>query len=384
LKHRKIGAAGPIDSQDKKQDAERKIMLIQWLHADPVAHGGLILLSAAFIGYVLYMGLSKIAGNSTPSSSLTTVAPMMKRIWMPVILTSLAIFTDDAIERSGLKAYFWWDEFLAIMQSLPVIAWTWQLIVICRFYFSRLTDRHSKEANVVHTLVLINNIIITFLIIVGSYVILKIWSLDLGPLLTSAGLLTAVGAIAARDALSDFFGGITIFLDRPYHFGDYVVLSSGERGEVVNIGIRSTRIRTRDDVHISVPNSMMVSAKLVNESSHLPQYRIKCHLAVAYTSDLLEVETVLLDSLKDNPYILQEPEPRVRYRDFGDWAVELEVLVWIKEPRNRGLVRDQIIRGIHQAYRDGKIDIPYPQKDITIKNRKSEKIGHPHTSTKIC
>jgi MscS family membrane protein len=341
-------------------------MFIQWLNANSITHAGLILLFGTLIGYILYMILIQFSRGRTSAIAFMTTNPIFKSIWLPVILTSIAIFTDDAIERSGLKAYFWWDEFLAIMQSLPVIAWIWQLIVICRFYFSQLMHRHSKGANMVHSLALINNLIIALIIIAGSYVLLRIWSLDLSPLLTSAGLVTAVGAIAARDTLSDFFGGVTIFLDRPYHIGDYVVLNTGERGEVVNIGIRSTRIRTRDDIHISVPNSVMVSAKLVNESNHLPQYRIKCRLGIDYNSDLLEVEKILLDSLKDNSYILQEPEPRVRYRDFGDWAVELEVLVWIKDPRNRGLVNDMIIRGIHQAYRDKKINIPYPRKEITI------------------
>jgi MscS family membrane protein len=342
-------------------------MLIQWLHLNPIANGGLILLSGTLLGYVLYLVLIKLARGRISASPSTAPPPALRRIWLPLILTTIAIFTDDAIDRTGLQKYFWWDEFLAMMQSLPVIAWTWQLVAICRFYFSRLTDQHSEEVSVVHSLALVSNLITLLLIIGGGYVMLRIWSLDLSPLMTSAGLVTAVGALAARDALSDFFGGITIFLDRPYHIGDFVVLTSGERGEVVNIGIRSTSIRTRDDVHISVPNSVMVSAKIMNETSLLPQYRIRCRVGVAYDSNLPEVEDVLLDSIKDNPFVLNDPVPRVRYRDFGDWAVELELLAWIKDPRDRGFARDLIIRGIHQAFREGKIDIPVPRKEITIK-----------------
>jgi small-conductance mechanosensitive channel len=79
------------------------------------------------------------------------------------------------------------------------------------------------------------------------------------------------------------------------------------------------------------------------------------------------VEKVLLDSLKGNPYVLQEPKARVRYRAFGDWAVELELLAWIKDPRDRGVARDLMIREIHQASREGKINIPYPQREVTLK-----------------
>lgn len=342
-------------------------MLNQWLHSNPPAYGGLILLLGVLLGYLFYSILIKIAKTKSLSLPLMDNHPILKRFLLPLILTTIAIFTDDAIHRAGLKDHFWADEFLALMQSLPVIAWSWQFISISRSYFFRLIEEHSQQSNITHALALISNLIIILLIIGGGFFILKIWTIDLGPILTSAGLLTAVGAIAARDALSDFLGGITIFLDRSYHIGDFIVLSTGERGEVVNIGIRSTRIRTRDDVHISVPNSMMISAKLINETSHLPQYRVRCPVSVSYHCDLDQVENALLDSLKDNPFVLDEPKPRVRYRNFGDFAMELELLVWIEDPRNFGLTKDMIIRGIHKTFREGKIIIPYPQNEVTIK-----------------
>jgi MscS family membrane protein len=341
--------------------------LNQWFHLNPLARGGLILLFGVSLGYVLYLVLVRFARGRTPVSLFWAGHPGLRRIWLPLILTTLAVFADDAVEHGDLKGYFWWDEFLALLQSLPVIAWTWLLVGVSRFHFSRLTDRHAEEANAVHTLSLVSNLITILFIIGGGFVMLRIWSLDLTPLLASAGLVTAIGALAARDTLSDFFGGIAVFLDRPYHIKDFVVLPGGERGEVAGIGIRSTRIRTRDDVLVSVPNSVMVSARIVNETGLLPQYRVRCRVGVAYNSDLLEVEKALLDSLKDNPYVLQEPAPRVRYREFGEWAVELELLAWIKDPRDRGCARDLIIRGIHRAFREGKIDIPSPQREITIK-----------------
>ena len=261
-------------------------MLIQWLNLNPIAHGGLILLFASLLGCVLYLILIKNTSGRACASPSAAGSAALHYIWLPLILTTIAIFADDAIDRAGLKVYFWWDEFLAILLSLPVIAWTWQLVRICRFHFSRLADQRTEETNAVHALALVSNLVTLLLTVGGGYVLLRVWSLDLTPLLTSAGLVTAVGALAARDALSDFFGGITIFLDRPYHIGDFVVLTSGERGEVVNIGIRSTRIRTRDDVHISVPNSVMVSSKIMNETCLLPQYRVRCRLGVAYNSDL--------------------------------------------------------------------------------------------------
>jgi len=91
----------------------------------------------------------------------------------------------------------------------------------------------------------------------------------------------------------------------------------------------------------------------------------------AYDSDLDEVDRIILASLEDNPLLLSEPQPRIRCRSLGDWAVELEVLAWIKEPRDRGAALDHIIRQIHRAYREGRIHIPFPQQEVMYKKDES-------------
>ena len=344
-------------------------MLSQWLALNPVAHGALILIFGIAAGYVLHLFLIRILRRRAVLDSTVAESSALQSIKWPLILTVMAIFADDAIELAGMKQYWWWDELLALLQSLPVISFVWILVVMCRSYFARMIERHREEGVIVHTLALVNNLITVVLIIGGCFVLLRIWSIDLNPLLASAGLVTAIGALAARDTLADFFGGIAIFLDRPYHIGDLVVLNSGERGEVVSIGIRSTRIRTRDDVFGAIPNSLMATAKIINETSFIPQYRVRCRLGVAYNSDLDEVEKVILASLGSNPFVRPEPEPRVRYRNFGEWAVELEVLAWIQDPRDRGAARDQIIREVHRAFREGKIKIPFPQQEVAYKKQ---------------
>lgn len=342
-------------------------MFSEWLALNPMVHGALILLFGIILGYLLHLLVARILRRRSGSAYNPNEASVLGTIKWPLILTAMALFADDAIEMAGMKQSWWWDELLALLQSLPVLSFIWILIALCRSYFARMVERHREEGAIVHTLSLVNNVVTVVLILGGVIVLLRIWSIDLNPLLASAGLVTAIGALAARDTLADFFGGIAIFLDRPYHIGDFVVLSTGERGEVVTIGIRSTRIRTRDDVLVSIPNSLMATAKIVNETGFIPQYRVRCRLGVAYNSDLDEVEKTILASLAENPFVLSEPHPRIRYRNFGDWAVELEVLTWIQDPRDRGAARDLIIREIHRAFREGNIDIPFPQQEIVCK-----------------
>ena len=105
------------------------------------------------------------------------------------------------------------------------------------------------------------------------------------------------------------------------------MLDSGERGQVVEVGLRSTRLLTRDDTQISIPNSLMTSTKIINESAPLPRYRVRIKIGVAYGTDVSQVEETLLSIARNNNLVALVPEPRVRFRNFGDSALEFELFV---------------------------------------------------------
>jgi MscS family membrane protein len=113
-------------------------------------------------------------------------------------------------------------------------------------------------------------------------------------LITGLGIGGLAVALAGREALSNIIGTIMIILDRPFNLGDYIVLAQGERGEVTQVGLRSTRIRTRDDILISIPNSVIANAKMINESAPVSKSRIRIKVGVGYGSDLKKVEQILL------------------------------------------------------------------------------------------
>ena len=196
---------------------------------------------------------------------------------------------------------------------------------------------------------------------------LVIWKVNLTPLFASAGIVGIAVALAARDTLANFFGGIALFVDAAYKVGDYIILDSGERGEVVEVGIRSTKIRTRDDIMITVPNSIMSTTKIINQSAPEPRYRIRIDIGVAYDSDLRQVEKTLLEVARTNHGLAEKPEPRVRVRRFGDSAIHFQLLVWVKDPRDRGVQTHNLIKMIHQAFQDNGIEIPYPQRDLRLR-----------------
>ncbi len=159
-----------------------------------------------------------------------------------------------------------------------------------------------------------------------------------------------------------------ILADGPYKIGDFVVLGTGERGEVTHIGMRSTRLLTRDDVEVTVPNSIMGNTTIVNESGGpYEKFRVRVQVGVAYGADIDDVREALLSVAAREESVCDEPEPRVRFRRFGASGLDFEPLCWINEPVLSGRVIDILNSTVYKLFQTSGIEIPYAKQDIYVK-----------------
>ncbi len=213
---------------------------------------------------------------------------------------------------------------------------------------------------------LLKNVIRVVVIVLAALWLLSIWKVNLTPLFASAGIAGIAVALAAKDSLANFFGGISIFFDQAYKIGDFIILDSGERGEVVDIGIRSTRIKTRDDVLITIPNSIMANSRIINESAPIPRFRIRVPIGVAYGTDLKMVEALLLDVAHKNARVVSEPAARVRLRQFADSSINFELLCWVSDPSEKGIALHELLNDIYDIFDRNSIAIPFPQRDVHL------------------
>ena len=156
--------------------------------------------------------------------------------------------------------------------------------------------------------------------------------------------------------------------DAPYKENDYIVLDSGERGYVSKIGLRSTRIMTRDDIEITIPNSVIANSKIVNQSGGpYEKYRIRLDVGVAYGTDIDKVREILMNIATSDDDISKDNAPRVRFRQFGESSLMFQLLFWIDKPEMRGRVTDQINSKIYKQFNQENIEIPFPQRTLHIK-----------------
>ncbi|MFA7382018.1 MAG: mechanosensitive ion channel family protein [Desulfurivibrionaceae bacterium] len=262
-----------------------------------------------------------------------------------------------------------WERFVpAAAQSIVLIVWTFAALRLFMMLGEHYLESISHRGKIGADLFLLLKNVVRVIIVVSALVwLLSIWNVNLAPIFASAGIAGIAVALAAKDSLANFFGGISIFADKTFKVGDYVIVDNDQRGEVVEIGVRSTRIKTRDDVLITIPNSILANSKIINESAPVPRFRIRVPVGVAYGSDLEQVEAVLLAVAADNPAVAKDPEARVRLRSFGSSSLDFELLCWVEDPRLKGLEIHNLLKGICRAFAANSITIPFPQQDVHIR-----------------
>jgi small-conductance mechanosensitive channel len=258
---------------------------------------------------------------------------------------------------------------VAFVQSLLALVWLLFALRASRIVIGGMR-RHDRRFDFVQhtTEPLLTNTVAVVLLLAGAYAIMAAWEIDVTALVASAGIAGLAVGFAAQDTLSNLFAGVAILIDQPYKIGDSIIIDSGERGEVTHIGLRSTRLLTREDVEVSIPNGVMGGAKIVNEAGGPPKrFRISSSVGVAYGSDIDAVMEVLAAVGRDHEGVRGDPAPQVRFRAFGDSSLDFELLCWISRPTDRGRIVHELNCAIYKQFAANQIEIPFPQRDVYIK-----------------
>jgi MscS family membrane protein len=265
----------------------------------------------------------------------------------------------------------------SILQSIAVLIWSVFAIRLARIILTSISQTPTHFPIVsVQTLPLFLNLAVIIVVVIAIYLLFSAWNIDMTAWLASAGIVGIAVGFAAKDTLANLFAGVLILADAPYKIGDYIVLDSGERGEVTHIGIRSTRILTRDDVEVTIPNSIMGNTKIINESGGPDKKsRIRLKIGVAYGCDIDQIKQILLSTAENEEGVCDKPEPRVRFRNFGASSLDFELLGWIAEPMLRGRVIDALYSDIYKQFNQQGIEIPFNKQDIYIKELPQQKQG---------
>ena len=292
---------------------------------------------------------------------------ILEELRLPVLVTVAlggfyALSLTPAAEATAIGAYdLGW---LLGRPALSVIILAWA--AAGNRVVNRLVEEVAESGRVYEFAPVFSNVWTLVVLVGAAFMLLTLWEINITPLLGAAGIAGIAIGFAAKDTVANFFGGLALFFDDTYKVGDFVVLESGDAGTVVKVGIRSTTLLTRDEVLVTVPNSMLNAGKVTNLSAPGRRKRIKVPIGVAYGSEPDAVEAIVLEVAADEELVLEKPAPRMRLRRLGDSALEYELLCWVPSPNREGKARHRLNRTAYTALREAGVEIPYPKRDVTV------------------
>jgi len=228
----------------------------------------------------------------------------------------------------------------------------------------RMASRHHIDPGLRYTICrLVKYLVIT----IGTLAALKqAFALDLTSIAVIFTALSVGIGFGLQYIASDIASGFILLFERPIRVGDRITIGEDE-GDVQSINLRTTVVTTNDRVTIIVPNSKLVSQRVVNWSYGDPRARIAIPIGVADDSDIDLVTNTLIDAAKDVPNVLADPQPRVQFLKFGDYSLDFRLLVWTNQPRRHIQIRSDINYRIAKLFRARSIRIPYPTQEFLLK-----------------
>ncbi len=259
------------------------------------------------------------------------------------------------------------DNLCFLFLAFSVIIFFWKALFSIIDWYERDIAKKTKthiDEKIVPTIRKILKV--TFLIFIIMF-ISDHFKWPLSKLWAAAGIGTLAVALAAKDTFANIISGVIILIDRPFLIGDRIELTDGTFGDVVDIGLRSTKILSFDNTIYILPNAEISNQRITNHC--YPDYKIKIrhNIGVAYGSDLEKVKEIINDILNKHPNVLNNPSWGIYFMNFGDSSLDLLIIYWVSNYRNKFSITDEINMEINKRFKEENIEIPFPQRELHIK-----------------
>jgi len=314
---------------------------------------------------ILARGLTRLTLKTRSDFDDRLIELARRPVLMTPLILSLLLTASVLALPEGLHNFT-----VRLLTTLLLLSWARAALKTVHMLLEIISNNHERFDIVQERTIPLFEMTLKILLVgAAAYMFLLIWGINPTAWLASAGVIGIAVGFAAKDSLANLFSGIFIVADAPFKIGDYIVLDSGERGAVTHLGMRSTRLLTRDDVEITIPNAVIANAKIINESGGpWEKERIRIPVGVAYGSDVDEVCELLKNIALAHPEIVKDPAPRVRLRAFGTSSVDFELMGWIDHPELRGRIRHELHMNIYKEFARNGIVIPFPQQDVHVRS----------------
>jgi MscS family membrane protein len=313
----------------------------------------------------------------------------MKKILIPITRRTKTVI-DDLIVRSTASIIFWIIFLLGIKIGIQYFKFETDIynnivnslfvLIISVLVFKiihNLSQQWLKEwafktrSTADDRLIpLIEKILKALVVILAIVFIFDSWNINIGPILATAGIAGIALALAVKESLANILGGVQLVLDKTFKVGDKVQLESGEVGVILDIGLRTTKLKTYDNEVIYIPNSYLANSKIKNYSQPDLSQRVNVEFGVEYGSDPEEVKKVVVEAIKKIDTVLEDPPPEVIFKNLSDFSLDFIARAWVKSYTEAFSTSLKMRETIYDALNKANIGIPFPTRTIFVKQSK--------------
>ena len=205
-----------------------------------------------------------------------------------------------------------------------------------------------------------------FLIGTALIIVLKHFNYDILSLVTALGIGSLAIGMAAKDTLANMISGFTLMIDRPFRIGDRIQLTGGQTGDVQDIGLRSTKIKTLDNQLLIIPNSDLCNTILTNHAFPDLRSKARINIGVAYGSDVDLVKNIMVSTALEIQQVLRDPPPEAFFTSFGDSALQMALFFWVDDYTLAFSTTDKINTLLMTRFAEQGIRIPFPTTSVYL------------------
>jgi len=338
-----------------------------WLYETLVSFGilGVSWVAAKIILYILTHWAPKFTRFTSSDLDDRIIESVKNPVYFIIILTGLYIAVARLPLSAKVKSIA--DGIIFVMGVIIVIALALKVTdTIIEWYAREIASK--TESTVDDQLIpLVEKIVNIFIFVMGLITVLKHFGYDVLSLLTALGVGSLAIGLAAKETLTNMLSGFTLMVDRPFGIGDRIELTGGQVGDVLDIGLRSTKIMTPEQNVLVVPNAELVNTKVVNLSFPTPKTRNNITVGVAYGSDIEKAKNIMKECALSVTSVVKEPAPDVFFTKFGDFSLELMLVYTTEKFGDKVPSQDAINMLILKRFQENGIEIPFPTRVVYSK-----------------
>ncbi len=346
-----------------------KLQSEQWLN---LGISLLIVTAVLILGrWVFRVLIDQVARLLIQRTRTTLDDAVLAALRLPLYWLGVVLAFQVALVRLDFLPASWDADLSEIFYMAYLVAgfiFVWQLVQNVFSWYARDVAARSETNFAEQLLPFFRRVAMIILGLIGIIMLLGHFNVDVSGFVATLGIGSVAIALAAQATLTDTISGFAIMLDRPFKIGDRIEIQElATWGDVVDIGLRSSRIRTRDNRMVIVPNSIISQSLIVNYSYPDTKYRIQVKIGVAYGTDLEMARQTMVEAVRGVEGVLPDQEVEALFLEFGPSALIFRVRWWLDSYADTRRMFDKVNTALYTALNEATIEIPYPQMEIRYK-----------------